>query len=319
MSSSATNNPLPQRVRVYQNHSLNSAAWDGFVPRAGDVIIATALKAGTTWMQTIAGNLIFQGREMPGPLWQLTPWLDTRAGSAEEKLGRIEAQTHRRFLKTHLPLDALPYFPEVRYVYVGRDGRDVFMSLWNHYRHLQPGVLEWYNSYPARAEDPFPPCPDDIHEFYRMWIAKSWFAWERDGYPFWSLLYHFRSWWAYRHLPNILFVHFNDLLRDLGGQMRAIARYLEIEVDEATWPALVDRATFATMKANAEDVVPWAGDFLVGGAGRFLNKGTNGRWRGVLTAEELAQYERAVETQLSPEGRQWLEFGGERVVVRRTR
>jgi aryl sulfotransferase len=193
MLSTEAESQLPQRSRIYRNHSLNSPAWDGFKPRADDVIITTALKAGTTWMQTIVGNLVFQDREMPGPLWQLTPWIDSRAGSVEEKLNLLEMQAHRRFLKTHLPLDALPYFPEVKYIYVGRDGRDVFMSLWNHYRYLQPDIIEWYNDFPARANDPFPDCPDDIHEFFRMWISRSWFPWEDEGFPFWSLFYHLQA------------------------------------------------------------------------------------------------------------------------------
>lgn len=33
----------------------------------------------------------------------------------------IEAQTHRRFLKSHLPMDALPIYDEVRYIHVARD------------------------------------------------------------------------------------------------------------------------------------------------------------------------------------------------------
>ena len=48
-------------------------------------------------------------------------------------MATIEAQEHQRFLKSHLPFDALPYDPAVRYVYVGRDTRDVFMSAFNHY------------------------------------------------------------------------------------------------------------------------------------------------------------------------------------------
>ena len=309
MLSSETERHLPQVVRVYQNHSLNSRAWDGFKPRTEDVIITTALKAGTTWMQTIVGNLIFQDQEMPAPLWQLTPWLDSRFGSIEEKLNLLAGQAHRRFLKTHLPVDALPYFPEVKYIYVGRDGRDVFMSLWNHYRHLHPDILEKYNDFPARANDPFPPCPDDVHEFFRMWISKSWFSWENDGFPFWSVFYHLQSWWTYRHVPNILFVHFNNLLNNLDGQMRIIANYLNIDVNEAIWSYLVEKATFKNMKANAKEVVPGEGGFLIGGAQRFINKGTNGRWKGVLTKDELDMYEEKAADQLSPDSKQWLEFG----------
>lgn len=153
-------------------------------------------------MQNIVGNLIFQDEPMPGLVWELTPWLDSSFGSSAEKLAQLAAQTHRRFLKTHLPLDALPYFPEVDYIYVGRDGRDVFMSLWNHYRHLQPDIFDHYNHHPSRRQDPFPPCPADIHDFFRLWISRSWFEWEQDGFSFWSLFYHVRSWWDFRHLPK---------------------------------------------------------------------------------------------------------------------
>jgi len=119
MTLSEAESQLPQRLRIYKSHVTDSTAWNGFKPRANDVIITTALKAGTTWMQTIVGNLIFQDQEMPKPLWQLTPWLESRGGERiEEKLNLLKAQTHQRFLKTHLPLDALPYFPEVKYIYV---------------------------------------------------------------------------------------------------------------------------------------------------------------------------------------------------------
>ena len=119
--------------------------------------------------------------------------------------------------------------------------------------------------------------------------------WARALQPSWP---RGRPWWPYRHLPNVLFVHFCHLLNDLDGQMRAVARFLNVPIEEATWPTLVDRATFKTMKANAENVVAGGGDFLVGGARRFLHRGTNGRWRGVLTPDELAQYEQATIVQL---------------------
>ena len=45
----------------------------------------------------------------------------------------MEAQTHRRFVKTHLPVDALVYSPKAKYIYIGRDGRDVLWSLYNHH------------------------------------------------------------------------------------------------------------------------------------------------------------------------------------------
>ena len=45
-----------------------------------------------------------------------------------------------------------------------------------------------------------------------------------------------------------------------------------------------------------------------GGAGRFFHRGTNGRWRDVLTENDGALYEAAA-AGLEPELRSWLEAG----------
>jgi aryl sulfotransferase len=71
---------------------------------------------------------------------------------------------------------------------------------------------------------------------------------------------------------------------------------------------VVERCTFAGMKARPDEI----NDFdrlFIGGADTFLFKGTNGRWRDVLTAEELAAYDRAVDERLSPEAAAWLARG----------
>ena len=46
------------------------------------------------------------------------------------------------------------------------------------------------------------------------------------------------------------------------------------------------------MKARADEIADFEEHF-VGGADTFLYKGTNGRWRDVLTADELAAYDDA--------------------------
>src|SRR5436189_2961971 len=124
---------LPHRVRTYQSHHLDSTHWDRFRPRAGDVIISTSYKSGTTWMQRIMSLLVFGNRPLTDDLTGLSPWLDLRVVPLDGVIAGIEAQEHQRFVKSHLPLDALPYYPEVRYIWVARDTRDVFMSIFNHY------------------------------------------------------------------------------------------------------------------------------------------------------------------------------------------
>ncbi len=52
-----------------------------------------------------------------------SPWLDLRVVPKEAMFGDLEAQAHRRFIKTHLPVDCLPYNPSAKYIYLVRDGR----------------------------------------------------------------------------------------------------------------------------------------------------------------------------------------------------
>ena len=299
---------LPQVERVYQNHHLDSTRWDRYSPRDADIIIATPYKSGTTWMQMIVRNLLYGVRE-DASLWKMSPWVDMRMEPIDEVISGLEAQEGRRFVKTHLPLDGLPYFPEAKYIVVGRDARDVFMSLWNHYRNFTPESYERFNDSASLVGPALPYCPSEIGQFWHGWITRGLFEWESEGYPFWANMRHVQSWWNFRHLPNILFVHFNDLLSDLESEILRIAAFLDIEMPEDTLPSIVEAVTFKTMKNNAERIFPELGRSFRGGAQTFIYKGTNGRWKEVLAAGDLELYEAAVSRELTPECALWLEHG----------
>jgi len=297
----------PQRIRTYQNHHLDSTRWDAVRFRPGDIVVSTSAKAGTTWTQRILSLLLFGPGDLPGLLFEISPWVDCRyMEPLDVAIARIEAQRHRRFLKSHLPLDALPWDPQVRHLCVGRDTRDVFMSLWNHYQAYNDAMYETLVSFDPPG-DPLPRCPESPRDLWPAWMTRGSFPWESDGWPFWSHHYQVGSFWRFRHLPNVLMVHYNDLLADLPGEMRRIAGFLEIEVPEAGWPALVDAARFETMKRSATALL---GDMdrFAGGAGTFIYKGSNGRWRDVLEDSDLALYEEAAAA-LDPGLRAWLEGG----------
>jgi aryl sulfotransferase len=238
----------------------------------------------------------------------LSPWVDSAFQcDVGVMAATIEAQQHQRFLKSHLPLDAVPYDPEVRYVYVGRDTRDVFMSAFNHYS----GYTELtYSLLDAAGGElgPMPRCPATERSLWADWMTRSLFDWEHDGWPFWSHHHHATSFWRHRHLPNILMLHYADLLADLEGQMHQVADFTGIDVAEEAWPGLVAAARFDAMKRDAIRTEEHLGLIFEGGANRFFHKGTNGRWRGVLTESDLALYEAAAGA-LDPELRAWLEHG----------
>lgn len=282
------------------NRYLDSRLWDGFAFREGDIVIATYAKSGTTWMQQIISQLIFAGREDLN-LHQISPWIDLRT-LPQEARDALSSQTHRRFVKSHLPADALVMSPLAKYIYIGRDGRDAAWSFHNHHYHMTDEIFARYNS-------GLPELPlvergsDDPHEFYRAWFA-------RGGYPIWPFWEHVRSWWELRHLPNVMLIHFNDLKADLGGGIRQVAQFLDIAHDAQTLDVIRSHCTFDYMKANAEKVTPRGGAAWKGGAGTFINKGTNGRWRDHLTAEDVKAYElRAVE-ELGEDCARWLAAGG---------
>jgi hypothetical protein len=150
----------------------------------------------------------------------------------------------------------------------------------------------------------------DVREAWRSWITRGWFGWESDGFPYWSHLHHCRTWWEFRQLPNILLVHHADLLADLEGQMRRVANYLGADVPAARWPHVVNACTFESMKRDAQNDSDEMEQVWKGGAQTFFFKGTNGRWRDVLSAEDLTLYEHAVQRALTADCARWLERGG---------
>ena len=146
------------------------------------------------------------------------------------------------------------------------------------------------------------PPTGDILDYWREWLAK-------DGHPVWPFWENVRSWWEIRHLPNVMFVHYGSLKADMPGQMRQIAAFLDIEVQEDRWESIVEYCSFDWMKQNATKSVPLGGAFWDAGAQVFINKGTNGRWRDELPAEESAQYEQMAIEQLGAECANWLATG----------
>ena len=298
MNMTLANGPVV-KTRDIHNHHMDSTAWNNFKFRDDDVIIASWAKSGTTWMQQILAQLIFNGAEVDTA--ELSPWIDLRI-LPPEALEAVEAQTHRRFVKTHLPVDALVFSPEAKYVYIGRDGRDVVWSMYNH--HLNANE-HWYgalNNTPGLVGPTLEPPHPDIAQYFRDWL-------EKDGYPFWPFWENVRSWWSVRNLPNVKLVHFNDLKRDLAGSIRSIGEFLGIPVDPQTFDAIVAHCGFDYMKAHAERVTPLGGMLWTGGANTFIHKGTNGRWKDTLTAADVARYESDAKRELGPECANWLTNG----------
>ncbi|HTT99181.1 MAG TPA: sulfotransferase domain-containing protein [Rhizomicrobium sp.] len=291
--------------------TTDSRRWANYVPREGDIVIATAPKCGTTWTQQIASLLVFQS-PAPREIQNTSPWIDFRLPPVDTVMSAIEAQTHRRFLKSHLPFDAMPIYDEVKYIHVARDGRDAFMSWHNHTSNYSPFAREAQGNAGLADETVARPLPTPHatpHDHFQVWIDEAPDVRLRDDSPANNFFALERSWWAERKHPNVLLVHYNDMKADLDGEMRRIARFLDIDISEEVWPGLVKAAGFEFMRENGATLLPRAAMSWDKGHERFINQGTNERWRTALTPEDIARYQQRAAAELSPALICWLEQG----------
>src|SRR5262245_35827141 len=177
----------------------------------------------------------------------------------------------------------------------------MLMSWHRHHAALNPAVYAALARAPGLGAPLGPPTPD-VRAYFHEWL-------DRDGYPVGPFWPHVRSWWDIRGLDNVLLVHFAALTSDLAGEMRRVAAFLGVHVREEVWPAVTERCTLDYMQRNS--ALPRAlAAGLTGGARSFFHKGTNGRWRSVLTAEDSAKYERIAAANLAPDCAHWLATGG---------
>ena len=282
-------------LRPYRTAVFDNARWERFVHRPGDIFVCTPPKCGTTWTQTIVASLLWPAGDAPSPVMTVSPWIEAEFEPIDDVLARLAAQSHRRCIKSHTPADGIPFFDTGRYIFVARDGRDAFMSMCNHSEQFK---AEDRDSLNARVPDGVPPMrawDGDVHGFFARWLA--------DG----LVLHHVATFWHRRHEANVLLVHYNDLKTDLAAEMRRIAGFLDITVPGPAWPAVVECCTFESMRARSDEIGTF--QHWEGGAKSFLFKGSNGRWRDVLDANEIHAYAQRVAELLPPDAARWLEHG----------
>jgi hypothetical protein len=291
---------------VYRSGLTDSSRWQRFALRADDIVISAPSKCGTTWMQMICALLVFQTPDLPGPLTSISPWLDMRLRPLDEVTRVLDAQRHRRFIKTHTPLDGLPQVPGVSYVVVGRDPRDAAVSMDHHRSNLDDRLINRLLGSGEEAPAGPPEPPASRRERVLRWIHEQ----RPETFnSLRSMVRHLGQAWNRRDDPAVILTHHADLSRDLAGQMRRLADRLGIEVSQNRWPDLVEAATFASMRARAGQVVPDERLGLFASDSAFFRSGRPGQWREVLDDDDLAGYRTLLRSLAGRDFIDWAENG----------
>jgi len=254
--------------------------------------------------------IVFDGAEFPAPLNQISVWLDQTTRPMDEVRALYAAQQHRRFIKTHTPLDGLPTNDDVTYVVVGRDPRDVMVSMEHHHANMDmERVLALRDAavdngdlgtLPARAV----PSEDPAARF-RAFVETT----EVSGPPnLTTVLRHLDTAWQRRNRPNVVMCHYADFSTDLPGELRRLAQALGYEMSNARASELAAQATLEEMRDRSHEVAPNAQEIWRDHRA-FFRAGAFGEWRERVTRVELAAYDQAVAALVEPELALWAHLG----------
>ncbi|CAA0828775.1 Cytosolic sulfotransferase 5 [Striga hermonthica] len=187
-----------------------------FRPLPTDILLVTTPKSGTTWLKALVFTLANRANHPPSsssnhPLssaspHQLVPFLEISLFVNGQAPDPSSFPSHpRRILATHLPLSSLPYCSNGgKVVYLCRDPKDVFVSLWHFTNALKP-----------KGSTPTP-VRDVLHMFCR---GVSLFG------PFWDHVLAY--WYKSRDTPDtFLFLRYEELKESPGPVLRRLADFL---------------------------------------------------------------------------------------------
>jgi len=294
-------------MRVYAGLIADSSRWHSFVPRADDVIITTPSKCGTTWTQVLVGSLLL-GRSDFGQVSEVSLWYDACLRSPEDAAAIVAGQDHRRFLKTHSPLDGIPRFDDVTFICVVRHPLDVALSRFDHrgtQDHERTEAIRmaaddspWLA--PTRHKQPTEPG-----DFVRWWVDNDRPHLGAGALGFADYCNQANSYWEARHDDNVHLFHYSHMWNDLPGQVRRLARILDVEVDDGRVAEIVEGASLDSMRGRSKEIAPEAHLGIWKSTDAFFSHGGTRNWRELLTDADLEHFHKRLD-QLAPEAAPWI-------------
>jgi hypothetical protein len=258
--------------------------------RPTDVFVATAAKCGQTWLLALLHHLKTRGQDPDfGGVgaFGATPWLeiprDMTTGAPfdrAERLAALAAMGDPRIFKLHVTWEEIPRPPgsAAKVMTITRDPRDLPWSMYCHVSGLRPEIR---GGAPVEAFD----------AFFESWLAR--------GYFFTVV----RSFWPHRNDPDVLWLRYEDLKRDLRANAARCVKFLGWDVDDAALDRACGLATLEHMQAH-ESALKMSGAFKPDS--RFVREGAVGRNRARLSADQEARLVARAREVLEPECLAWV-------------
>ncbi|HUZ13988.1 MAG TPA: sulfotransferase domain-containing protein [Caulobacteraceae bacterium] len=200
-----------------------AASIASYRPRPTDVVISPFGKCGTTWLQQTFHTLRTRGDMDFDDISRVVPWIET-AGACGLDLEAPQRAEPRGF-KSHLTWDRAP--EGARYVVSLRDPKDAMVS---HFRFMEG----WF----------FEPGAIALGEYLAATLADR-----RPGHGYWS---HLLGWWAQRRNPDVLLVSYEHMSADPEANVRRLAGFCGIALDEALLALTLQRTSLAFMLAHKD-------------------------------------------------------------------
>lgn len=235
--------------------------------RPGDTVVAVAAKSGTTWAMNIFHQLRTGGDPDFKDIYAEVPWPQFKERpdqTDEELLERWKKMPDPRGFKSHSspgPDGAaapeigafLTYREDMKYLVIMRNPEEAIVSYFPFLAAHNPKLWELWNVTEMRETLMRP----TFKAFFDEIVLPGFPHMPRDRVPPGGLLTMFyfsflNNWWPFRGKPNVLMLHFSDMVRDHEASLRKIASFLGMEPTPEQWPKVLEYTSFRWMKEHEE-------------------------------------------------------------------